>query len=33
MGNFQIAYQIEQLLKTKFSDLILSSESDEMTAV
>ena len=33
MGHFQIAYQIEQLLKKKFSDLMLSSESDEMTAV
>ena len=33
MGHFQITYKIKQLLKKKFSDLMLSSESDEMTAV
>ena len=32
MGHFQKAYQIEQLLKKKFYDLMLSSESDEMMA-
>ena len=33
MPHSQIAYQTEQLLLKKFSDLMLSSKSDKMTAV
>ena len=33
MRHSQIAYQNEQLLKKKFFDMILSLESDEMTAL
>ena len=33
MGQSQLVYQTEQLLKKKFSDSILSFESDEMTAL